>query len=307
MQRMTIGGAFAAMMQFIRSSWWVIILSLLLAIAVAVGASALLVGDQIALLASGALGAQAQPDPSAMLRIIGAVYLLLFLLGLSVLVASFVSWRHDLTGGRESPFANLLWAMGASALSMVAMIIVAIGAVIAIYIVMLVIGLAFLAIFGLSGFSPTGLSGNAMAGLGAGAIGAIVFLYIGFLVAFYWIYGRFIAAGPVMAAQRTMNPITGLIESWQLTRRSQWVIVGFLLLVALLNVVLMLVLAFASGGTLGLVTGLSGGHPAATGAGGMVMVVLIYIPSLLLSIAMPMAVYRQVADLSPDGAGDIFA
>jgi hypothetical protein len=307
MQRMTIGGTFAAMVAFVRSSWWVVILSLLLAVGVAVGVSALLVGDQIALLTSGGLSNGAQPDPATALRMVGAVYLLLFLLSLSFLVASFVSWRHDLTDGRESLLRNLLWAFGASALSVLAMIVVGIGLIIALYIVIMLVGLLFLALFGLSSFAPTSLSSGAAAGLGAGAIGALVLLYVGFIVGFYWFYGRFIAAGPVMAAQRTMNPITGLIESWRLTRRSQWRIVGFLLLLALLIPVVMTAVVFAVAGVLGISSSLGGGAGGAPGPLGIALLSLAYIPSLLIAIAAPIAIYRQVAELSADDAGDIFA
>ena len=299
MQRMTISGAFGAMFDFIRTSWHIVVGSMLVTVLVAAAAAALLIG--------GNMDALASSDPSMAMGVIGGLFLVMLIAAVFYQAGSFLSWRHGLTGGSEPVLSNLGWALGASLLSLLTMLVVGI----VIYIVLAIVAVVIFAILGLGGGLAGGLmSADAgMAGAGAGVIIGIVLFYIGFLVAFYWIYGRFIASGPVMAVRRTVNPITGLGESWRLTGPSQWTILGFLILMAIISFVAVLLLSLVSGGVLaGVAAGAgSGSDPdAAMGIGSIVVAVLVYVPSLIIAVAMPAAVYRQVSDGDMQ-TGEIFA
>ena len=178
--------------------------------------------------------------------------------------------------------------------------------IIALYAIIAVVALIFIAIFGLGGAGVGDLmSPAASAGLGAGVVAGVVLFYVLFFVGFYWVYGRFSAAGPVMAVQRTVNPITGLGESWRLTKSSQWVIVGFFLLQLLLSFVALIVIAIVGGGAAAFVN--PGEPAAATGFGAILLTLVVYVPLLLMSIATPPAIYRQVAGDPVDDTGDVFA
>jgi hypothetical protein len=236
---------------------------------------------------------------------IGRIYLFALLFSVAFFAVSFLAWRHDLTGGTESPLRNIGWALGASALSMLAAIVVGIVLVIAFYLVLLILVLIFAAVFGMSGLSVENLGNLGAAGMSVGAGVFIVVLYVAMIIGFYWVYGRFLAAGPVMAAQRTVNPITGLSESWRLTGPSQWVIVGFQLLLLVVNLVAIFLFAVIGGGLSGLATSMAG-SPDAMAMGSIVIMALAYLPSLFIAIATPMAVYRQVAPDAAENIGDVF-
>ena len=81
-----------------------------------------------------------------------------------------------------------------------------------------------------------------------------------------------------MAAQRTVNPLTGLAQSWTLTKPSQWTIVGFFLAVVIGLIVVMLVF--------GMVV-------SAINVPGLVL--LAYIPIALFGWSIPPGIYGQVA------------
>lgn len=298
MQRMTIGGAFAAMFDFIRTSWHIVIGSMLVTVLIAAGAVFALVGGDFASFNS--------QDPSVVLALFGGLTLAMMLAGVFYFAGSFLSWRHALTGGSEPVLSNLGWALGASALSLLAMIVITI----ILYVVLAVVMLVIFAILGVGGGLAGGFASPdaGLAGAGVGIIIGIVLLYVVMIVGFYWVYGRFMAAGPVMAALRTVNPITGLSESWRLTGPSQWVIVGFQLLVAVISFALTFVLTLVLGAaTAGFAAGLdSGGDANAIGGViSLVIVLLVYVPFLVVAVAMPAAVYRQVSEGDMQ-SGEIF-
>lgn len=286
MQRMTIGGAFGAMFDFIRTSWMVILGSMLLTVLVAGGAAAALIGGNMQALASN--------DPAVALSVMGSLMLVVLIGVVFYQAGSFLSWRHGLTGGSEPVLSNLGWALGASALSLLAMMVIGLIVYLAIIVVVLVL-VAILAFSGLMASNPFA-PGADMAGASVGIIVGIVIAYLLAIIAFYWIYGRFSASGPVMAVRRTVNPITGLTESWRMTGPSQWVILGWLLLMALISFAVSVAVAMVFGVALAGAGAASGSPDAATGAGTIVMMLLIYIPSLILAVAMPAAIYRQVSD-----------
>lgn len=296
---MTIGGAFAALFDFVRTSWHIVIGSMLVTVLIAAGVVFALVGGDFTSLNS--------QDPGVVMAVFGGLMLAMVVAGVFYFAGSFLSWRHALTGGSEPVLSNLGWALGASAMSLLAMIAISIILYVALTVVMLVI----FAILGLGGGLAGGLASPdaGLAGAGVGIILGIVLLYVVMIVGFYWVYGRLMAAGPVMAALRTVNPITGLTESWRLTGPSQWVIVGFQLLVAIISFVLTFVFTLVLGAaTAGFAAGLDSGGDADTIAGviSLVIVLLVYVPFLVIAVAMPMAVYRQVSDGDMQ-SGEIFA
>lgn len=300
MQRMTIGGAFGAMFDFIRTSWLVIIGSMLVTVLAAGAAGVALIGGNMAALQSS--------DPSAAMGIVGSLMLVLLVMVIFYQAGSFISWRHGLTGGSEPILSTVGWAIGASALSLLSMIVIGI----IIYIAMIVVVLILVAIIGVGGglgsnpFSP---DGN-LAGAGAGVVIGVIVGYALFIVGFYWIYGRLCAAGPVMAVRRTVNPVVGLSESWRLTGPSQWTIVGFLLLMLVISFVVSLIISFAFGSAvtgMAIGSGFAASPDTAFGMSSIIVLMLVYVPSLVIAVAMPAAIYRQVAGDTVDTVGDVFA
>src|SRR3546814_12902890 len=78
----------------------------------------------------------------------------------------------------------------------------------------------------MGGLSPAALESGGLGAIGGGAILLMIILYVAMIVFLLWVQGRFMVAGPVMAARLTRNPVTGLGESWRLTGPSPWVTVG---------------------------------------------------------------------------------
>lgn len=296
---MTIGGAFAALFEFIRTSWHIVIGSMLVTVLIAAGAIFALFGSDFT-------GLNSQ-DPGVVMAVFGGLMLAMVVAGVFYFAGSFLSWRHALTGGSEPVLSNLGWALGASAMSLLAMIAITI----ILYVVLAVVMLLVFAVLGLGGGLAGGLASPdaGLAGAGVGIIIGIVLLYVVMIVGFYWVYGRLMAAGPVMAALRTVNPITGLTESWRLTRPSQWVIVGFQLLIALMSFVLSMLAGLVMGAAAaGFAAGFDSGGDPGTIAGliSLAIALLVYVPILVIAVAMPMAVYRQVSEGDMQ-SGEIFA
>ncbi len=282
MQRMTIGGAFGAMFDFIRGSWHVVLGSL-----VAVVVLSGVVG--FAMIGSGS------GEPSG--GQVAGIVIVALLFYVALFACFFLGWRHGLANGQESVVRNIGWAMGAGAASILSMIVVGIIVGIAFYAVLLIVALILFAIFGLGGMAAGDMfSPAAAAGMGIGAIGLFALIYIAALVGYLWIYGRLSVAGPAMAVLRTRNPITGLGESWRLTRESQWTIVGFYFLLAIIGFVLLMGVFIAIGGSAAaLGAAQTGAEPSGSIVAMSLLPLLLYIPSLLVSVAAPAAVYRQVS------------
>jgi hypothetical protein len=304
MQRMSISGAFADMVDFVRSSWAVIFGSMVVALLLSAGLGFALIGDLAQMFPTQAGGPP--PDPTLMLQTIGLFYLVLLVASVLLYTAYFLSWRHGLSDGIESVFTNIGWAMGAAATSMLAMLVIGMAVTIALYLVILVIGLIVVAVLGIGGGLSADIFGAADgSGPGAGLIAGIFLFYALFLIGFYWIYGRFVAAGPAMAARRTVNPVFGLTESWRLTGPSQWKILAFLLIQLVIGIAAMVLVAIV-GGTAAAFVDPASGPPSAPGAVSIVVMLLLYVPVLLMAVASPLAVYRQTTG-TPHDPGDLFA
>ena len=182
---------------------------------------------------------------------------------------------------------------------MFAMVVVYIATVILIYIVLLIVGLLAVAVFGASGMSFESL---ATSGASAGLIFFAFLFYAAVLIFFLWFFGRLSVAGPLMAANRSSNPFTALGESWRLTSASQWTIVGFNILMAILFFVFLFIVSMVLGGVIGGMSSPDAGVGALIGA--LIVALLVYVPMVQVSVSMPAAVYRCVGSRTET---DVFA
>lgn len=291
MRKLSIGAAFSETFAFLGANWARMLLYL--------GGALLVIGVLgWLLLASTFTSLAASPnDPSAALGAFGKIFFFVIIAGSVMFAASLLVWRNGLVGG--DPASDIGWSLGAGAAYMGAMIVLYIGMVVAMYIVILIVGLFAVALFGVSGLSPEMFASGSVSG---GLIAFGIIFYLAIIIFFLWLAGRFSVAGPWMAALRRSNPFSALGASWKMTGPSQWTIVGFNLLVAIMSFVFLMVANLIFGGISGSV-----GSPGA-GAGtiifALVFGLLIYIPVILLSVSTPAAIYRCI---NTDGNADVFA
>lgn len=290
MAKMRIGAAFSESFAFLKANWVQMMIwaggALLLLCAIGF----VMLGSTFAAMAGGG------GDPSALFAAFGRIFLFALVAGVVLYAACMLIWRGGMHPG-EAP--NFGWALQAGPAFAFGMFVVMVGAYIVLSIVGFILLLIFGAVLGFGGdFSPTAFQAGA---LGAGTILLLALLYIGFLVFMLWVQARFSVAGPVMADRLTRNPVTGLAESWKLTRASQWRIVGFYLVFAIMAFVYALVVGTVFGGVMGAAAG-----DSMTGALLMTVVsaVVIYLPLLMLSFSVPVGLYRA---LVPHMPGDVFA
>ncbi len=272
MERLTIGGAFSRTFAFMAQNWLRIILWLGGAIALIIALGMLTMGGSFAAMAA---------SPGDMTQFIGFfARMALFGLAASVVLyaAGFMIWRGGLVPG--STAGDVGWALGAGALYALAYFVLLIVLYIVLIIAMVVFGLIFAAVGGGAVFTPAAIQSGAV---GGGAMVAIVLIYLLFLLAIMWFQARLSVAGPVMAARRLLNPITGISESWRLTGPSQWRIVGFTLLISIVTGIAVVVAAWILGKLLGQ------GVVAL-----IVLAVLVYLPALMVWMAIPPAIYREI-------------
>lgn len=282
MVKTDIGAVFAETFAFLKANWMQMLMW--------IGGAVIIV----ALLGWFALGNMfgtmmaAANDPSVVAGAFGSIFLFIIAAGIIVSAAGLLCWRTGLVGG--DPAGDIGWSLGAGAAYMLALTVIYIATLILMYIVLLIVGLFAFALFGASGMSLESLSNGSVSG-GLMAFGILIYLAI--VLFFLWFFGRLSVAGPVMAAQRSSNPFAALAESWKLTAASQWTIVGFNLLMAILMVALLFVVNL-------LFSAIMGGSIV----GMLVLALLVYVPILLLSVSMPAGVYRCVAT---KGGSDVFA
>jgi hypothetical protein len=290
MHKATLGGLFGAMWDFIKSSWYVIIGSVV-AVVVIFGAL---------LFTTVGFGPQtAEPSPAQA----GLIFLLVFLFLPLFVGSQLIAWRHAYVRGETSVLGDIGWALGAGFTAAFSMLVVGIAVVIVMWIVLAILSLIAVAIFGAAGgFGPTAFTDPAAsAGLGGGLIALLAIFYILFYGAYFWFYGRLIAAGPVMAAQRSFNPFSALAQSWRQTGRSQWTILGIQLLVLVAVIAIVAAIALAGG------AGAAASDPTeASNTASLLIIIFVYPPMLLYSVALPYAVYRETGDHSAESS-DIFA
>lgn len=153
-------------------------------------------------------------------------------------------------------------------------------------VVVLILALLIAAFIGMGVISSGGAS-MSIAMLGVGLVLVLIPLLI-------WLAARLFVAVPVMADARSINPIYGLTQSWKLTRRHQWPIVGFVLLYIVAVLILQGVL-----GLVGAIFTLALGDVVGAILGG----IIVALPVGIIGLA---AAYGAYDRLRPDDAGDIF-
>lgn len=290
MNKMSIGAAFSETFAFLKANWMQMLIWF--------GGALLLLGLLGYLLLGSTFSAMAMSpgDPSVAMGAFGKIGLFSLLAAVILYGVCMLIWRGGMYPG-EAP--NFGWAFQAGPAFALGMMVVMIAAYILIFIVMLIFGLVFGAALGGAGaFSPGALESGAV---GGGAIFVGVILYVALILFLLWVQGRFIVAGPVMADRLTRNPITGLSESWRLTQASQWTIVGFYVVFAILVFVYAIVVGMVVGGIFG---SLAGGSMAGAMISLIISAALIYLPLIMVSFSVPVGVYRAIA---PKASADVFA
>lgn len=284
MAKMRIGAAFSESFAFLKANWVQMMIwaggALLLLCAIGF----VLLGSTFAAMAGGG------GDPSALLAAFGRIFLFALVAGVVLYAACMLIWRGGMHPGEAPNFGWALQAGPAFAFGTFVLMLV-------VYLLFGTVAFVFLLIFGI-GFSPAALQSGAM---GGGTILMLAFVYIGFLVFMLWIQARISVAGPVMADRLTRNPVTGFVESWKLTRASQWTIVLFLVVFAILTFVYILVVGLIGGAVFGAIA-------SGSMIGSIIMTIVsaavIYLPILMLSFSVPIGLYRTLA---PRASGDVFA
>lgn len=244
-----------------------------------------------------AAGAALTPDQltsGAALGAIGGLAILVGLLGYVLQTGSYyASWRMGLAPGEESLGSAISYGMVAS----LPALLVSIGFI-------LIFGILFGIIFGAS-FLPLLMGGAAGADNFNPAMGLGILLALPlFLVLILWLAARFCCMAPVMAANRSYNPLTALAESWRMTAASQWKLMAYFVLIGIVIVIISMIFAMIAGVSM-LAGGAAGGE---MGTGSMVtfMIVgsLVSIPLAYVSVGIPAGIYRA---LGGGNNSDVFA
>lgn len=291
MARMSIGAAFSESFAFLKANWMQMLTWIGGALLLLCVLGYLMLGNVFSAMAIGG------GDPTAALAAFSRMFLFSMIAAVILYAACMLIWRGGLYPG-EGP--KLGWAFQAGPAFAFGMFVVMVAS----YIVILIIGFILMLIFGAAlgaggGFSPSAFQSGAMSGW---ALLLIALFYIGLLVFMLWVQARFSVAGPVMADRLTRNPVTGLVESWRLTRTSQWTIVAFYIVFAVLMLVYVLVAGLIGGGLFGVVA--SSGSMIGTLVTTILSAVIVYLPVLILSFSVPVGLYRALA---PRLSGDVFA
>jgi hypothetical protein len=237
-----------------------------------------------------AAGAMVTPDQLASGAAIGAIGGMAILAGLIGYILQsgsyFASWRMGLEPGKESIGS----AVGYGLVAALPVMLVSIGFII-------VIGIVAGIVFGAALFPI--LLGRGSDGAALGSLGGMLLALPLALVAMLWLAARFCCMGPVMAANRSFNPLLGLAESWRMTGAAQWKLMGYFVLIFIVVLILSMIFGMVAG-----VSMLVGG-----GAGGLTTFALISsavvgIPMAYLTVAVPAGIYRA---LGGGNAGNVFA
>ncbi|NJS13975.1 MAG: hypothetical protein HC788_04355 [Sphingopyxis sp.] len=242
------------------------------------------------------LGGAATMDPAALaagtgsIAALGSTMFLIGILGFILQMGSyFASWRMGLTPGQESVGSALSYGL-----------IAALPVLLVTMAFIIVIGVIFALLFG-GAILPVLMGGGTPSDSQVlGSLGMMVFVFPLFLVAALWLSARFSVMGPVMAANRTYNPLTGLAESWRMTAASQWKIMGYFVLIGIIIVIISTIFAMIFG-----ISMLAGGEP---GTGTMVamsvMGAIIGIPLAYVYVGVPAGIYKAIGG---GDSSDVFA
>jgi hypothetical protein len=254
------------------------------------------VGVAVPVLLNLLLGGAAAMDPAMMasgaasMAAVGSTMFLVGILGFVLQMGSyFASWRMGLVPGQESVGS----ALGYGLVAALPVLLVTIAFV-------LVFGVILAVLFG-SAMIPAFMGGGMPSdGAAMGSIGLMVLAVPVFLAAMLWLSARFCVMGPVMAASRSFNPLTGLGESWRMTAASQWKIMGYFVLLFIVVIIISTIFGMIFG-----VSMLAGGEPG-TGMVAMVTIMgaFVSIPVAYLYVGIPAGIYKA---LGGGDSSDVFA
>lgn len=290
MNKMRIGDAFSESFGFLKANWMQMLLWFGGALLLLCLLGYLMLGSTFV-----AMG-MAPGDPSVAMGAMGKIMLFAIVATIILYGVCMLVWRGGMHPD-EAP--NFAWAFQAGPAFAFGMLVVMIGAYILVTIVAFILAL----IFGgaLMGMGSLMSLDSGLGAMGGGMIALVAVLYLAFILFILWVQGRFSVTGPVMAERLTRNPVTGLSESWKLTRASQWTIVGFYVVFAIAIFAYVFVAGMIFGGILGAVAGGSVVGMMLT----MVLTgLLVYLPVLMVSFSAPVGIYRAIA---PQASTDIFA
>ncbi|MEQ1509964.1 MAG: hypothetical protein ABL909_06115 [Sphingopyxis sp.] len=191
----------------------------------------------------------------------------------------FAAYRMGLSG--EDDYASaIIYGLTAAIVSLLFWSVV-------LLIVALVLGLTL----GALGMGFAGGSGGGSAAM-LGVFGLFILLLLPVAL---WLAARLWAVQPAMADARSINPLYGLSQSWQLTAPYQWPLLGYLLLTLIGMIVVF--------GILGAIAGFIGAALGET-IGSLFVAITTGVPAGILSLAIGAGVYRT---LTPHNASDVFA
>jgi hypothetical protein len=164
----TIGGIFSGTFEFLRANWLIMIGMFVVACVLLGLLGYLMIGSFISQAMTGG-----QPDPSAILAMMGQLFLFYLIMLVVMNAVSLSVWRHGMTNGQDPVTSNIGWAL----LGGVTLTLFYFGLIIALYIALTIVMLILFAIVGggvsmmdPGGFSPENLAGPVVA--------VIVLLYL---------------------------------------------------------------------------------------------------------------------------------
>ena len=138
-------------------------------------------------------------------------------------------------------------------------------------------------------------TGNvALAATMVGGSGAVVVLLLVASGVMLWVAARSSCATSIMARDKSLNPISAIRESWQLTWDDQWPIFRYLAWVSVVIGLLILVVALAVG--LGSQALVHGEEAARLQASGPLLGLVAVIPMAFLAVLVPAGIYRELAE-----------
>lgn len=289
MNRFSLGLAFSETFGFLRRNWKSMLLWM--------GGAVLLLAVLFIVIGGGNFLAfrNANPnDPMAIFALLGQFFLFGIVAMVVLYGAGMMIWRMGLSP--EGSTGDIGWALLAGLLYAFAMLVVMLAAYIVIALVVVVIML----MFGVAGGAGAMFGGTGAGPSGALLIGMIV-IYFLVMVAMFWLQGRLMIAGPVMADRKLTNPFTAIGESWRLSAPSQWKILGFLIVFLIATYLILLLLVLLSGAIGG-----SLGKDSTAGAVTMVvMAIIVYVPFLMLWMSLPAGIYLALG--GSDDVEEVFA
>lgn len=198
--------------------------------------------------------------------------------GFSIAAVLFACWQALLAESRDGMVGELMYGVVAALLSMFVVVVI--------YVVWSILfTLAFGALGAAMGISLAMTDpGNAAR---MGAVSLIVMFAL--LLPLLWLNARLCLAGPAMAASGSINPFSGLAQSWRMTGQAQWRILFYLLAFQILGFALVIGVFVGATALIVASDGTSWHDRAVTAAWLLTTLALV-----ALFIAVPLGLYRAL-------------